>query len=67
MDLWKILVLGTLRLIFHHKGRKETQSCTNLLFRDVKYIVEVILTFGIFFAPVFYEAKMFGKWETILL
>jgi len=42
-------------------------SCANLFFRDVKYIVEVILTFGIFFTPVFYEAKMFGKWETILL
>ena len=26
-----------------------------------------MLTFGIFFTPVFYEAKTFGKWETILL
>ncbi len=42
-------------------------SCANLFFRDVKYIVEVILTFGIFFTPVFYEAKMFGKWKTLLL
>jgi lipopolysaccharide transport system permease protein len=42
-------------------------SCANLFFRDVKYIVEVLLTFGIFFTPVFYEAKIFGKWETILL
>jgi ABC-type polysaccharide/polyol phosphate export permease len=42
-------------------------SCANLFFRDIKYIVEVILTFGIFFTPVFYEAKMFGKWETLLL
>jgi len=42
-------------------------SCANLFFRDVKYIVEVILTFGIFFTPVFYEAKMFGKWEPVLL
>ena len=29
-------------------------SCANLFFRDVKYIVDVILTFGIFFTPVFY-------------
>jgi ABC-type polysaccharide/polyol phosphate export permease len=42
-------------------------SCANLFFRDVKYIVEVILTFAIFFTPVFYEASMFGKWETLLL
>lgn len=42
-------------------------SCVNLFFRDVKYLVEVFLTFGIFFTPVFYEASMFGKWEPVLL
>jgi lipopolysaccharide transport system permease protein len=42
-------------------------SCANLFFRDVRYIVEVLLTMGIFFTPVFYEASMFGKWESILL
>lgn len=42
-------------------------SCGNLFFRDVKYIVDVILTFGIFFTPVFYSANMFGKWEKIIL
>jgi lipopolysaccharide transport system permease protein len=42
-------------------------SCGNLFFRDVKYLVEVFLTFGIFFTPVFYEAKMFGKWAPIIL
>ncbi len=42
-------------------------SCANLFFRDVKYIVEVLLAFGIFFTPVFYDAGMFGKWENILL
>ncbi|MBF0521319.1 MAG: ABC transporter permease [Nitrospirae bacterium] len=42
-------------------------SCANLFFRDVKYIVEVVLAFGIFFTPVFYDASMFGKWERILL
>lgn len=42
-------------------------SCGNLFFRDVKYIVDVILTFGIFFTPVFYEARMLGKWETLIL
>ena len=42
-------------------------SCANLFYRDVKYIVEVIVTFAIFFTPVFYEAKAFGKWEILLL
>jgi len=42
-------------------------SCANLFFRDVKYIVEVVLTYGIFFTPVFYSAKMLGRWGTVLL
>ena len=42
-------------------------ACANLFFRDVKYIVEVILTFAIFFTPVFYDASMFGKWAPLLL
>jgi lipopolysaccharide transport system permease protein len=40
-------------------------SAASLFFRDVKYIVEVFLTFGIFFTPVFYDVHMFGamgKW-----
>jgi lipopolysaccharide transport system permease protein len=40
-------------------------SAASLFFRDVKYIVEVFLTFGIFFTPVFYDVRMFGslgKW-----
>jgi ABC-type polysaccharide/polyol phosphate export permease len=36
-------------------------SCANLFFRDVKYIVQVLLTFGIFFTPVFFEPRMFGE------
>ncbi|HEU0054813.1 MAG TPA: ABC transporter permease [Longimicrobium sp.] len=36
-------------------------SCANLFFRDVKYIVQVLLTFGIFFTPVFFEPGMFGE------
>jgi ABC-type polysaccharide/polyol phosphate export permease len=35
-------------------------SCANVFFRDVKYIVQVFLTFGIFFTPVFYEATNLG-------
>ncbi|MEP7065323.1 MAG: ABC transporter permease [Gemmatimonadota bacterium] len=36
-------------------------SCANLFFRDVKYIVQVMLTFGIFFTPVFFDPEMMGS------
>ncbi len=36
-------------------------SAGSLFFRDVRYIVEVFLTFAIFFTPVFYEVSMFGQ------
>ena len=42
-------------------------SAASLFFRDVKYLVEVILTFAIFFTPVFYDAEMFGRWEGLLM
>ena len=40
-------------------------SAASLFFRDVKFIVEVLLTFGIFFTPVFFDVGMLGdkgKW-----
>ena len=40
-------------------------ACANLFFRDVKYILQVLLTFGIFFTPVLTEPAMFkqyGPW-----
>ena len=36
-------------------------SCANLFFRDVKYLVQVFLTFGIFVTPVLLDAPMFGR------
>jgi len=42
-------------------------SAASLFFRDVKYLVEVFVTFGIFFTPVFYEATMFDKWSSLIL
>ncbi len=35
-------------------------SCANLFLRDVKYIVQLLLTFGIFFTPVLIEPAMLG-------
>jgi len=42
-------------------------SAGGLFFRDVKYLVEVFVTFAIFFTPVFYEASMFGEWGRLLM
>lgn len=35
-------------------------SCANLFFRDVKYLVQVFLSFGIFITPVIFDAQMYG-------
>jgi len=42
-------------------------SASALFFRDVKYLVEVFLTFAIFFTPVFYHVSIFGKYAKFLL
>jgi len=42
-------------------------SAASLFFRDVKYLVEVVLTFAIFFTPVFYDVRMFGPWAPVLM
>lgn len=42
-------------------------SAANLFFRDVKYLVEVFLTYAIFFTPVLYEASIAGKWKPLVM
>ena len=42
-------------------------AAANLFLRDVKYLVSVITSFAIFFTPVFYDAHIFGKWESVLM
>lgn len=42
-------------------------SAANLFFRDVKYLVEVFLTFAIFFSPVLYDVAMLGDWADVAL
>lgn len=63
--LWLPLILVS--LILFTAGLGLLLSSANLFFRDVKYVVEVILMFGIFFTPVFYESSAFGEWQNILL
>lgn len=50
-----------LTLIALTSGFSMIVAAGSLFFRDVKYIVEVVLTFGIFFTPVFYDVHMIGK------
>lgn len=63
--IWLPVILFLLILLT--TGLSMIFACANLFFRDVKYIVEVIVTFAIFFTPVFYDASMLGKWEQIIL
>jgi ABC-type polysaccharide/polyol phosphate export permease len=57
--LWLPMLLVTMVLLATGMGM--IVSATGLFFRDVKYIVEAVLTFAIFFTPVLYDAQMFGK------
>jgi lipopolysaccharide transport system permease protein len=63
--LWLPLLLILLILFAGAAGM--FLACANLFYRDVKYIVEVILTMAIFFTPVFYDISIFGKWGSFLL
>jgi lipopolysaccharide transport system permease protein len=61
--LWAPLLLLTMVLLATGIGM--IAAATSLYFRDVKFLVEVFLTFGIFFTPVFYDISMLGdkgKW-----
>jgi len=64
--LWAPILLSVLILLAISSAL--LLSAANLFFRDVKYIVEVIVTFAIFFTPVFYEADFMGPvWKPIIL
>ncbi len=63
--LWLPLLVGTLILLA--TALAIIFSAASLFFRDVKFIVEVLLTFAIFFTPVFYESSLFGQWAPWLL
>jgi ABC-type polysaccharide/polyol phosphate export permease len=57
--LWAVPIATALYLLT--SGTALLASCANLFLRDVKYVVQVFLTFGIFFTPVFFEPQMFGR------
>jgi lipopolysaccharide transport system permease protein len=64
-QLWVIPLL--LLMVLFVAGLGIAFSAANLYFRDVKYIVEVVLTFAIFFTPVFYSSDLLGPWREWLL
>jgi lipopolysaccharide transport system permease protein len=35
-------------------------SCANVFFRDAKHLVQLVMSFGIFFTPIFFDATSFG-------
>jgi len=63
--LWSPLLL--LIIIVFTAGLCIVFSAANLFFRDIKYLVEVVLTFAIFFTPVLYDVSLAGKWRDVLL
>jgi ABC-type polysaccharide/polyol phosphate export permease len=56
--LYALLILAL--LVVFTAGCALLLSCANLFYRDVKYIVQVILSFGVFATPVFFEPQMLG-------
>ena len=63
--LWIPVLLAILILLT--TGLGILLSAASLFFRDVKYLVEVFLTFAIFFTPVLYEASMLGRWQSVMM
>jgi lipopolysaccharide transport system permease protein len=63
--LWVPLLLAI--VIVLATGWAFILSAACLFFRDVKYLVEVLITFAVFITPVFYDVEMFKKWANVLL
>jgi len=64
--LWIPVLVTTMVLLCLGAGM--IVSAASLFFRDVRYLVEIFLTFGIFFTPVFYDVRMLGdrgKWISL--
>jgi len=63
--VWVPLLL--VMMLFLTVGIALVVSAASLFLRDVKYVVEIGLTFGIFFTPVFYDVRMLGSKGSWLL
>jgi len=56
--LWAIPLV--LALVMITTGTVLLGSCANVFFRDARHLVQLVLSFGIFFTPVFFNAANFG-------
>lgn len=56
--LWAVPLLAILLMM--SVGIALLVSAGSLFYRDVRYLVDVFVSFAIFFTPVFYSVKMFG-------
>jgi ABC-type polysaccharide/polyol phosphate export permease len=63
--LWAIPL--TVAIVLFTMALSMILAAANLFFRDVKYLMEVFLTYAIFFTPVLYPASMLGEWEPIVM
>jgi ABC-type polysaccharide/polyol phosphate export permease len=63
--LWLPVLFGTLVLLA--SALAILFSAATLFLRDLRFIIEAMLTVAIFFTPVFYEPSVFGKWAPALL
>jgi len=65
LALWALPLLALLGL--QVTGMVLILSALNLFYRDVKYLVEVLLTYAIFFTPVLVPASFAGEWRHIVM
>lgn len=63
--LWALPLLVMLAIFT--AGLTMLLSALNLFYRDVKYLVEVALTYAIFVTPVLFPASIAGRWQSIVL
>ncbi|MDB4906511.1 MAG: O-antigen export system, permease protein [Gemmatimonadetes bacterium] len=63
--LWTLPLLAL--LVLSTTGVSLLLSCANLFFRDVRYVVGVVMSFGIFATPIYYTPDMVGPTGARLL
>jgi ABC-type polysaccharide/polyol phosphate export permease len=63
--LWAPVIL--ILLVLFTTGCALLLSCANLFYRDVKYIVQVVLNFGMFATPVFFEPQLLGRKGALIM
>jgi lipopolysaccharide transport system permease protein len=63
--LWALPLIAI--LVFFTLGLSLLLAAGNLFFRDVRFIVEVMVSFAIFFTPVLFDIGMLGRYANVAL